>query len=482
MAKSASHLVFICALAVAMAKSATAQVAPPSLINPVPLIYQPLMPTSVSPGGQEFKLNVIGTGLTASSVVNWNGVALPSTLVNRSSISAVVAAGLVASAGTASITVSNPPPGGGTSNVEYLPVANTPFFAPTFSRAYLTTPYAGVCALVVTDFNADGHPDIAAISSFNFVFVLVGNGDGTFQPAANYPVGNGPNSVVAADFNGDGTLDLAVVNGSDGTVSVLLGNGDGTFAPQKKYAAGSSPGTLLAADVNGDGKLDLIVSLAPAPPPKGMISVLLGNGDGTFEKGAHYDTGGENVDTMTAGDFNNDGIVDVVAFDHNIDSASVLLGIGEGGFGAPAFFKFPAQAVFESALPIDFNGDGNLDLAVTWGWSRPQAGIFVMLGNGNGAFPSIHNFISGFSPMGLGAGDFNADGVLDLAVTDWNAEDFAVLLGEHQDTGFDPPLGYSTGTTPEGLALGDFNGDGKLDAAIALPNGGYSSIAIFLQQ
>lgn len=445
----------------------------------MPLIYQPLSPTSIAPGHAGFKLTVSGTGFSSSSVVNWNGVSLSSTMIDSSQITADVPANFIKSAGTAAVTVSNSGPGSGTSNVEFLTVSVNPTSLPVFSDVLVSTPFAGTYALVAADLNRDGHMDIAGVNNDNFVFVLLGNGDGTFQPAVSYPVGDQAVCLVAADFNGDGNLDLAVANEGEGTVSVLLGNGDGTFRAQKKFAAGSFPYVLLTADINQDGKLDLIAGLQDGPP--GEISILLGNGDGTFEKGAHYGTGGDTVDAMAMGDFNHDGILDIVTFDHNIDSASVLLGIGNGGFQAPTFVKFPIEADFQAAIAADFNGDGNLDLAVSWEGVKPLGGIFVVFGDGNGGFPSIHNSLAGSGPMGIGAGDFNADGILDLVSGDWNGGDLALLLGEGNGT-FHSPHDYAAGRNPEGIALADFNEDGKLDAVLALPNGGDNSIAVLLQK
>jgi hypothetical protein len=456
-----------------------AQNASPSHADPVPLIYQPLKPTSMRPGAQAFKLRVRGTGFTAHSVVSWNGNALRTTRLGRSELSAVVPASFVNVPETASVTVSNTTGSGVTSNVQFFTVSD-PIARPKFNNFVQATTFAGVYALIAADLNGDGNLDIAGVvPSDNIVFVMLGNGDGTFQQAVSYPVGNGPICLVAADFKGDGNLDLAVGNEQGDTISVLFGNGDGTFQQQQVFATAPSPYTLFAADLNRDGKLDLLVGSQSGPP--GVVSVLLGRGNGMFDRHVEYGTGGETVDAMTVGDFNRDGILDLVTFDHNIDSASVLLGTGNGGFRAPTFVKFPTAALFQSAVAADFNNDGKLDLAVAWEYEGYSEGAFVLLGDGKGGFPVIHNQQAGSYPMGIGLGDFNADGILDLVVSNIDSDNVSILLGRGHAK-FRGPLEYKAGSQAFGVAVGDFNNDGRLDVAVPLPNAGYSSIAVLLQK
>lgn len=253
--------------------------------NPVPLINQPLVPATAAPGGPGLILTVNGTGFVSGSVVNWNGAGLATTLVSASQLTAAVAASDIVTAGTASITVSNPPPGGGTSNVDYFSVTD-PATALIFSTLDFYQPGGWIGSMVVADFNGDGKSDLAGIFTAgpyvqNYVVgILLGNGDGSFQAPVVYAVGASPQSFVAADFNGDGKIDLAVANSGDDTISLLLGDGDGTFGPQtiiplpEPMGQGLAPVWIIAGDFNADGKLDLAVALNLAT----SVAVLLGNG------------------------------------------------------------------------------------------------------------------------------------------------------------------------------------------------------------
>jgi len=444
--------------------------------NPVPLINQPLAPMTAAPSGSGFTLTVNGTEFISDSVVNWNGTALATTFVTGSQLTATVPASDIAAPATNAVTVTNPAPGGGTSNVMYFDVANHASSL-VFSDFYSVFNSLAGSAIIAADFNGDGILDLASSVGVNqggLLVIELGNGDGTFQSSFQYPVGNNPQQLIAADFNGDGKLDLAVVASDLDTVYILLGNGDGTFQAAKTFATGNYPTFIATGDFNGDGKLDLAVGCAGIAGNNGSISILLGNGDGTFQTHVDYTPPGagfQTVSAMALGDFNGDGKLDIALIDGNASGLFILLGNGDGTFQ----FTSPAPTVgADSMLTADVNGDGKLDLVIDDGYE-----VAVLIGNGDGTFQSAVEYSTGGNnTIGVVAGDFNADGKLDLATGSPNSSTVAILLGNGDGT-FQAPSTFPTEApgcvagdfcNPMALAVGDFNDDGKTDLAVILAN------------
>jgi Bacterial Ig-like domain (group 3)/FG-GAP-like repeat len=369
-------------------------------------------------------------------------------------------------------------------------------------------------SVVVADFNGDGKLDIAA-SGFaccgDVVSILLGNGDGTFQPGVSYSVGGQlAGSVVASDINGDGKLDLVVPSDSAtglnyAVVGVLLGNGDGTFQTvitTTLTTLGGIRASLVVADFNKDSKPDVAFLV------EGVLTVLLGNGNGTFQSPVVYGSG--ELAAIAVGDMNNDGNVDLVGVNF-AGTVDVFLGNGNGTFQTAVA---SGLSVNSSTITLaDLNGDGKLDVVV--GGASPSAAV-VFMGNGTATLsaPVIYAVGSGpgspgsvaiadlngdghpdvicsngsdetitvlfgsatgklaapvvaLNPAGpLVVGDFNNNGNLDVATSVFGRNEFSVFLGEGNGA-LHSPANFAVGNSPESITTADFNGDGKLDIATA---------------
>ena len=334
-------------------------------------------------------------------------------------------------------------------------------------------------AVAVGDFNGDGIADIVvANETDNTVSILLGNGDGGFMPAGSpVAVGTGPFGVAVGDFNADGHADLAVANTDSNTVSILLGNGSGGFTPSPPVAVGTTPYFVAVGDFNGDGIADLAVTNFSS----NNVSILLGDGTGGFAQapGSPVAAGTRPYD-VAVGDFNGDGIADLAVTNQATSNVTILLGNGAGGFaqapGSPV-----AAGSFPGPLTVqDFNGDGIADLAVV---NITSDNVSILLGNGDGTFAQASGspVAVGIQPNDVAAGDFNGDGIIDLAVPDFESNTVTILIGNGTG-GFAQASGspIAVGNAPYAVAVGDFNGDGIAD--LAVPNYFSNDLNVLLNQ
>lgn len=288
-------------------------------------------------------------------------------------------------------------------------------------------------AVAAGDFNGDGIWDVAAANGGSGdVSILLGNGDGSFVRFAAFLTGQRSHGIVVGDFNGDGIQDIAVPNGESDNVSILIGNGDGSFQDAVNYDVGSFPSSITLGDFNQDGVQDLVVTNAFSD----SISILLGNGDGTFQV-ANTIAVGSDPESVTLGDFNGDTIVDLAVAnfgltDEDPSSISILIGNGDGTFSDVNDFETPKGA--RSTTIGDFNLDGAQDLAVSyWGsQARLSTTASILLGNGDGTFQGFEFLEAGNRPISILVADFNNDGLDDVAVVNERSDDVSILINGAQ--------------------------------------------------
>jgi hypothetical protein len=336
------------------------------------------------------------------------------------------------------------------------------FMAPLL---YTTGFYSG--GIAVGSFRGNGTLDLAVTNhDDNSVSVFLGNGDGTFQNPASYTVGYYPAGIAVGDF-GNGHLDLAVANCNSSTspfVSVLLGNGDGTFEAATNYTVGNGPCGIAVGDFTGVGKLDLVVADYFA----NNVALLLGKGDGTFESAEYISTGNYAPEYVTVGDFNKDGKLDFAIAGNGMGGVAVFLGNGDGTFKAPTYFATPTGSY--SLLTASLRNNGTLDL-VTTGTNA----VSVLLGNGDGTFQTATSYSVGVKSCfvsGAAVGDFNRDGILDLATDNNDGSTLSVLLGNGDGTFQTQAVNWWIGNYSNLIAAADFNGDGWSDLTVTFGSSG----------
>ncbi len=333
------------------------------------------------------------------------------------------------------------------------------------------------------DLNRDGKTDcvvtVSALGRWGMC-VLLGNGDGAFQTGVFTPLPLAPTSLAMGDFNCDGKLDLAVSAMSDwaipmpgyGVVYVLLGNGDGTFQSPTVYTAGHYCSSLAVGDVDGDGKLDIAVTSQTTVVGlyyEGSVVVLLGNGDGTFRIGGEFGVG-INPQAVYVDDLNNDGKQDLVVANSWDGSITILLGSGDGSF-LPVY-SYATGGGAASIIGGDFNRDGAHDLAVL---NYNASDVAVFLGRGDGTFLDRTNYPGGLNNCySITAADFNRDGKIDLALADLSGARVQVLPGNGDGT-FQNAESVNLIGGVQCVVAADVNCDGRCDL-IACADGSIYSL------
>lgn len=337
----------------------------------------------------------------------------------------------------------------------------------TFGAAVDYVAGEGAQCAAIGDLNGDGKPDLVATGQ-DSVSVLLGNGDGSFAAYLHYATGHGPSSVAIGDLNGDGKPDLVTTNAAllDNTVSVLLGNGDGTFAASVDYGVSAIPDCIAIGDLNGDGKPDLVAG-SSSYSLQGAVSVLLGSGDGTFSAAVQYGSA-NSVQSVAIGDLNADGKPDLAASSNENVLAgvvSVLLGNGDGTFGANVDYGVGREP--RCVAIGDLNGDGKPDLVTANAVGSSSGMVTVVLGHGDGTFgAAVDQHATGDSPQSVAIADLDRDGSPDLVTANYNASTVSILLGNGAGA-YGPKADFGTGDRPRCVAIGDLNRDGIPDLVTA---------------
>ncbi|MGC2400176.1 MAG: VCBS repeat-containing protein, partial [Acidobacteriaceae bacterium] len=325
----------------------------------------------------------------------------------------------------------------------------------------------GSCGVAVGDFNNDGIPDLVTgdTSAPTKVRVYLGDGSGDFKTSTTYQTGDyaglGQNGFAVDFFSGGIDVDIAVENLESGDVTMLLGNGTGSFTVGQSFAVSS--GSILSGDFNGDKKIDLAVRDIQG------IGVLLGNGNGTFVAQTAQNVP-RTVGTIHLGNFTGSKKTDLLKSSGSGAPTAVLPGNGNGTFGTP--IPAPASCQTENAIVGDFNGDKIPDIAFSV--TASGYGVAVCLGNGDGTFKDAVISDAGVQHGLLAIGDFNHNGKLDLAASDSGG--ISILLGNGNGT-FQDGIATAVSSFPQ-FTVGDFNNDGKLD--IAAVNGSTGEISVLL--
>ncbi len=338
----------------------------------------------------------------------------------------------------------------------------------------------GPRGIAVADFNQDGYPDIVVTNSTDGnIGLLLNNGSGGFGAQTTYTTGFNPWAVAVGDFNNDGNQDVVIAdNNNNNVISLFLGNGKGGFGTQLQAPAGTlgqgSPVSVAVGYFNGpSSNLDVAVAVQGDAGGQDVVSVLVGNGKGGFASPVTYPTAPFPA-SVTAADLNGDGKIDLAVAAANGNVVTVFWGNGDGTFSGEE--NCGAGDIPSGVIAADLTNNGKNDLIV----SNSQGNSFsVIMNNGNGTFQSRLDYVAGTNAYSVAMADFNGDGVPDLAFADYAGSEISVTMGNGDGT-FQPPSYFTTGTATEPVYIveGDFNLDGVPDVAVA--NYATSTVSVFL--
>ena len=314
-------------------------------------------------------------------------------------------------------------------------------------------PLGGANALAAAPLVAGGPLDLALTNGTDLQ-ILIGNGDGTFQPPVSYTAGTTPDAVAPLALD-NGTQLLLVANFASNNVSILQADASGTLSPLATLPTGSGPNGFAVGDF-GNGHQDFAV----ANHNDNTVSVFMGDGDGTFAPGATLATGSGPANEIAIGDFNGDGKLDLATANVNDGTVSVFLNNGNGTFAAPATYAVGASP---SCIAAGAFAPGPPSLAVC-----TSNGVAIVPNNGDGTFGATVNFDIGTGPNGLAVGDLTGNGTLDVVTADQNGNSATILSNNAPNSlqAIDVATGIVFSVPADALTIGDFTDDGLLDIAV----------------